>query len=201
MDTQSGASQAKAACAYISSFHKRKEVKNMAQSYILTKQFIDRIMAVARENVEQDGVLQPVLIVFPTDDRFRFTMLPVHLPDDAENRARYFAGIWRQMQKSGYKPLEVLFVTEGWFVNAQTAPNALRLSPRAHPCRQEALILVGRNADNTGHTHVVQPFTRDQNNHPVWDEPVVAAYNEPPESGSRASGLLDYLFASLAEKA
>ncbi len=65
--------------------------------------------------------------------------------------------------------------------------------PSQHPCRQETIGLVGRNADKTWTAFVFQQFTRNEHNAPVWSETKVML-SDTGTDGVVADGLLDALF-------
>jgi len=94
-------------------------------------------------------------------------------------------------QKGAIK--EAVLLCETWMVNAQEVPDATKYMPSQHPCRYEAIVLMGRNADKTRSVSVIQKFTRDEHNAPVWSEPQVSI-REAHTKGLVAKGLLDALF-------
>ena len=73
----------------------------------------------------------------------------------------------------------------------QRDPN---IPPSQHPQRKEAIAIMGRNRKRSRLTHVLQPFHRDEQNQPVFDEVAIAEYNVPAEQTPQAFGLVDYLF-------
>jgi hypothetical protein len=87
-------------------------------------------------------------------------------------------------------------VTESWFVDARTAPAAAPTRPSQHPNRQEAITLNGRHAGGDRYTSVVQPLTRDEHHQPVWQEILLAEYNQPVTPGNHPVGVLDELFCA-----
>lgn len=74
------------------------------------------------------------------------------------------------------------------------APDAHKFMPREHPLRQEAIMLVGRNAEETRQTQIVQTVKRDKKNEPVWGSYIVETYNEPMTENNKVGGLIDALF-------
>jgi hypothetical protein len=70
------------------------------------------------------------------------------------------------------------------------------LPPSCHPQRQEAIVIVGRNAPASRYSLLVQPFGRDDEGKPVWRRLAVARYDVPMDEGYQPGGLLDYLFAA-----
>jgi hypothetical protein len=168
-----------------------KEVP-MAIPSLLAKGVLEPMLNTARKNLARDGFLMPVLFVAVPDSRHG--IVPLALPQTAEQKQRYFAHLGFLFRRSGQTVSAAAMLSESWFVNPQTAPAALKLMPSQHPCRQEAVVLIGRNAGNTRSTHVVQPFARDRHNRPVWGKDLIAVYNEPVQTAGKSLGLLDYLF-------
>lgn len=159
---------------------------------ILQEGFIHSILETARPSLEKDGSLAPVLFVDTGAPEVGVGLLS--LANTLEEREAEFLRIGAQFRARQETIHEAVFLSEGWVVRPQEAPGGLRLPPSQHPCRQEAIVIVGRNAKATCHTCVVQPFNRNAANQPVWRELSLATYNEPVEKGKRAVGLLDYLF-------
>jgi hypothetical protein len=163
----------------------------MSQS-ILEKVFTNSILATARGNLEKHGTLLSVL--FLNTGAPELGLIALDLPNTAEKRQAYFTRLGLRFLILGQRLREAIMLSETWFVSAQEAPAAFKFPPSQHPSRQEAIVLVGRNAKQTRTTFVVQPFQRDAANQPVWSKIPMAVYNEPVEEGSEAVGLLDDLF-------
>lgn len=164
----------------------------MQSSSLLTQRAVDPILAIARHNLEADGRLLPVLFVRFRDGRQ--SLLPLELSANPNAKRRHLEALGHALNRNGVA--EALFLGEGWCVDARTAPDALKVRPSRHPCRQEAIALVGRNRPNTRHTCVLQPFGRDSQNKPVWQSPLRAVYDQEVTRDTQASGLLDWFFAS-----
>jgi hypothetical protein len=162
---------------------------------ILTKPKVDKMLEVARQNVEQDGSLQPVLFLQLAGREVLH--MPLSLPDTFEEKARYFLGVNFHLHKLGLTLRAAVFCAETWFVNAQNAPAAMKVPPSEHPARQEAIVAIGRSADNQRHTLVIQPFTRDKLNRPLWLPLPLAQYDEARTNQNRAYGILDCLFEAI----
>lgn len=75
-----------------------------------------------------------------------------------------------------------MFICESWI----SAPS--RVAPSEHPGRQEAIIITGRNRDNTKGVFAKQVFTVEDNRI-IWQAPDTII-----KPGS-AEGLLDLIFA------
>lgn len=167
----------------------------MLQPSLLAKPAIDMVLQSAKENIARDGNLEPVLFMRTGDGNTM--ILPLLLPDDFEQKVNHFLKLGRQLHEQHLAPNEAVFVSESWFVNVQETPAATRFRPREHPARQEAIVAIGRSADNRRFTQVVQPFTRDKANRPVWLSMPVAVYNQARSAQDGPVGLLDYLFAEV----
>ena len=165
----------------------------MNTASILTQEAVEPLLTVARENLEKDGFLVPVLLLDVAAKDPVMLML-MDFPDTPQAKQAYFAKIGAQFGRLGRRIQEAVSLAEAWMVLAQQAPAAHRILPSRHPSRQEVLALVGRDAANSRSTQLIQPFTRDAANKPLWGEPAIAVYNEPVEQGHRAQGLLDDLF-------
>jgi len=164
----------------------------MQTKSILTRTFVKSALQTVRLFLEGNGDLAPLLFVnyaSGKDDRIRMTM-----PDSYEQKRDAFTALGEHLRNTDGPISEALLIMEGWFVKDWKAESARNVPPSQHPNRQEAIVLVGRNAKNSRQTSVVQPFTRNGDNRPEWDKHPIASYNQPVQPGNRAEGLLDYLF-------
>jgi len=159
---------------------------------ILEQSFMAALLKKARTNVEQDGQLAPMLFVEPLMGDLLILGLDSSHP--SEEKQAYFTQVGRYLRTQGTLIQAAVFLAETWFVMATEAPAALRIPPSQHPSRQEAIVLIGRNADNTRTSSVILPFRRDAQNKPVWPTLELGHYNAPVEKGVRPVGLLDFLF-------
>ena len=159
---------------------------------LLSEKVTGYILRKARQNLEKDGWLAPILFVGLANGKSM--MAPLELPNSSKRRQMYFQQIGTQIRASGKQILEAAFVSETWFINPQKVPGATRFPPGKHPARQEAVMVIGRNAANTLSTQVIQPYIRGEGSRFVWEEYLAAEYEQPVESGNRTVGLLDYLF-------
>lgn len=160
---------------------------------MLTKGIAESLLKAALENVELDGFLVPVLFLDVTEQGRLIHTLKA-MPNTPEQRQTYFNHIGSHYWRLGQRIQEAVVLMESWFVLPQEAPGALRMQPSQHPCRKEAVVLIGRDAANTRSTQVIQPITRDASNKPVWNKPLMALYDEPVKQGYSTQGLLDDLF-------
>lgn len=164
----------------------------MEQPSILEKVVLEPILLTARQNFVRDGFLIPILLL--QLETLPPKLVPLNLPSTSEQKQRYFTQIGAQLDRAGQVLQAAVMLFESWYVNAQAAPAATRFLPSQHPCRQEAIILMGRNAEHSRVTLLIQPFVRNRDNQPVWGSPPFADYNESVKKASKSSGLLDYLF-------
>jgi hypothetical protein len=162
-------------------------------SSILAEAFGARILRLARHNLEQDGVLAPALFV--KQPSHAPLLVGLKLPAEPAERQRYFLRLGHSLQRQGQRVVEAVLLMESWFVQSQPGRLDLSVRPSQHPARQEAIVLIGRNADHSRVTQVIQPFRRDSEQRLAWESCPQAVYDQPAGQGPRASGLLDYLFA------
>lgn len=171
-----------------------KETSQSGES-ILTQDFVEQILTTAQENLRASGYLSPVLLVHLAGGQRLITEL--ELPETTEEKEAYFTRMGRSFRRAGQRIHEAVFVAETWYVDVREAPDAFTVRPSQHPARKEAISIVGRNAQGTRHTFLVQPYSRDRHNQPVF-EPIpeeMAQFNVLVEGGTHGVGLLDHLFA------
>lgn len=170
----------------------RKEERPGGES-ILAKESITAILQMARENLRRDGAVAPVL--FLRLENSENGIVPLVLPATTEEKEAYFEGLGRACRQAGQNIQEALFVSETWFVMAEKEERlSLDVAPSRHPRRKEAITVVGRNAERTRFSFVVQPFYRDPQNHPIFGRPALEQYDISPAQGAQPIGVLDYLF-------
>jgi hypothetical protein len=164
------------------------------QTSILTRDFVRGILRGAQQNLVHDGGLAPVLFLHM--DNGESGMFALDLPPTHDEKAKYFAGLRFVIEHAGRRIDEALFVSESWYVSKKEGRElSTEIRPSEHPNRKEAIVLVGRDAEGTRQTLLVQTFTRDIQNRPVFGEVAVEEYHGPESrTDTRASGLLDYLF-------
>jgi hypothetical protein len=98
------------------------------------------------------------------------------------------------LRRCGRPVVEAVLLAESWYVDAAQSPGALAVAPSHHPDRQQAITLIGRHADHSRETQVVQPFRRDSDRQWVWEKRPLELYNQPVNQPGAAISLLDYLF-------
>jgi hypothetical protein len=182
-------------CPTLAVFRRKGVILTIPQTSLLAKPAIDMVLRSAKACLAQDGYLAPALFLRMEDGN---TMIfPLMLPDDFEQKVNHFLILGRRLQEDHLAPTEAVFLSESWFVNVQDTSAATQFAPSKHPARQEAIVAIGRSADNRRFTQVVQPFTRDKGNHPVWLPIPLAQYNSERLPHEGPVGLLDYLFAEI----
>jgi hypothetical protein len=164
----------------------------MSKRSILSREEIDKILKVARDCMENGQCLKQLLLIQVAGDRFLH--MPIHLEGDADAKSVQLFTIGASLHAQGLTPTAALLLSESWFVKPLEAPAAMEFAPSKHPARQEAIIIIGRSADNKRYSQVIQPFTRDEREKPVWQPLLLEDYDEPRTSHDGPTGILDYLF-------
>jgi len=158
---------------------------------LLSEETILNMLETGRKNLEKDGSLVPVLFIELSNGQS--LMSPLQMPDNSATKYRMFQSIGQKIRAQEGAIKNELLIVETWFVNAQEAPDATKYMPSQHPSRQEAIVLMGRNAEKTRSALVIQSFTRDEHNAPIWAAPDITTSDEKSQ-GLVAQGLLDALF-------
>jgi hypothetical protein len=115
--------------------------------------------------------------------------------DTFEERQQAMRRLRQQVSAAGAVIREAVMLLETWYLDAKDAGTRLKtVAPSQHRARKEAIVIVGRDANQTRTTMVMQPFSRDADKRLVWGAPPVAYYNQPPGKDHHFTGLLDYLF-------
>jgi hypothetical protein len=157
---------------------------------LLNQETVEQILGGAKHNLITDGSVQPVAFLHcQNGERF---VTPLRLAGEYEQRTGYMLTLGKKLKQEGKHLLEALMVMEGWFVEKPDFPLTVR--PSQHPARQEAIVLVGRDAKRTRYTSVVQPFRRDGPQGIRFVPVVMAEYAAPLTKGKRPEGLIDFLF-------
>ena len=166
----------------------------MKSSSILGEKYIEPILNIARQNLETTGYLETMVFAKLTSNK----VMPVgmmDLPASLNAKQMLMNILGDKLREDGSDIMEAVVLTESWYTDAIKNQAALKYPPSQHPGGQEAIAIIGRNAENTRNTTVIQPYTYNANNYPVWEKISVADYNQPAdESSVQAVGLLDYLF-------
>lgn len=164
----------------------------MSKRSILSREEMGKILQVARDCMEKGHGVKQLLLVQVAGDRFLH--MPLNLEGDADAKSVQLFTIGASLSAQGLTPTAALLLSESWFVKPLEAPAAMQFAPSKHPARQEAIIIVGRSADNRRYSQVIQPFTRDTRNRPVWQPLLLATYDEPRTPQDGPTGILDFLF-------
>jgi hypothetical protein len=158
----------------------------MSNKSILTKEEFEALLTQIRQNMV-DKNLGPVLLMHTVDGQ-RLACNLTKLPGTPEEKRQHLLAAGASLRQDGVMVKEAILICEAWFVKADKS-SAVDTLPSEHPERQEAVVLVGRNAESTHSTCAIQPFTRNENGKPVWQEVTLHTDNEA------GSGLLDWFFA------
>ena len=158
---------------------------------ILEKEVLLDLLKDGRTSLEESGTLRPMLFIELSNGEGIIS--PLQMPDESDEKYRMFYEIGRQIRLKFGAIQNAVTMSETWTVYANEAPDATKYPPSQHPCRREAILLVGRNADKTRSACVIQTFTRDEHNAPVWSEPQVMISDSGKE-GTVTQGIIDALF-------
>lgn len=158
---------------------------------ILAQGFLDQMLAIARQNLERDGGLTTVVFL-RFEDRVVHVM-DVDLPETADARFRAIRRLGRQLRCHGQLQ-EAVMVMDSWYVAGADGADGLHTPPSQHSRGQQAILAVGRNADNSRMSLVVQPYQPDEPKGWLWPKPVITHYDQPADAANRVEGLLDDLF-------
>jgi hypothetical protein len=169
-----------------------KAKHSQSKSFLLEKATLLTLLGDGRRDIEGTGSLQPLLFIELSNGEGLVSSL--EMPDDTEIKYRMFQVIGNDIREKNGTIKDAVLLSETWIVMANEAPDATKYMPSQHPCRQEAIVVIGRNADKTRSALVIQTFTRDEHNAPVWSEPRVIISDSPQDLA--AKGLLDALFGN-----
>lgn len=158
----------------------------MSNKSILTKGELESILSEVRHQVSDNNMI-PVLFVH-TESGEKLACPLSKLPGTPEEKSQYFLSIGASLRQNGTIVQEAISACESWYVKVDKS-SPMDVLPSEHPERQEAVVLVGRNADNTRSAYLIQPFTRNEVGGPVW-QPVMFNIDKQV-----ATGLLDWFFA------
>ncbi len=172
---------------------KSRDETNHGNESILSQEFVATILYAAKENLKKDGSLSPVLFARFFDGEQSVFLL--ELPDTTKEKQAYFTTLGSSVRRSGRRLHEAVFVSEVWYLNeTRNRRISLDMRPSEHPERKEAILIVGRNADRTCLIYLVQPFSRNRRNQPMFGPIEVEGYKAPPDRVHQPVGLIDYLF-------
>jgi len=153
------------------------------QRSLLTRSMVEDLLRTARRLKEEQQQLMPLLLY--TNSTGKGNLLP--LPDlaaDAEGRRAQFFALGKRLPDV----TEAVYICEAWFLVPDRTADAFKVAPREHPCRQEAIIISGRNRTNSKSVFAIQPFSQ-KGKRISWQSPQIST-----EPGC-TEGLIDPLFA------
>jgi hypothetical protein len=161
---------------------------------ILSAEFIETVLGIAKRNLEQDGRLCGVLFLeLAKGQRLVHTL--EQLPAKPDERAFQLFRLGKALRREGKELEAAVLIVEAWYLDAKKAPGIMKISPHAHPLRQEAIMIAGRDLRKARITFVVAPFTRALGNKPAWQRVDLAVYNVKAEAGTGFEGLIDDFFS------
>ena len=147
---------------------------------ILTKKTIQDVLVIAKDNLEKDGSLLPVIHV-----NCKGKIVIVGLPlDDLIDRRKLFTGLGIKLRNAVGEIDEALFVSETWYYKADK-DEKLDIRPSQHPNKKEAIMLVGRNKSGKKQVLAMQPYIKVKGKY---------VYLKKDVDADGATGVLDYLF-------
>ena len=161
-------------------------------SALLKKAMLLDLLEAGRKNLEEAGSLRPMLFIQLRNGE-GIEEFPLEMPDESSKKYLMFYLLGKQIGSKFGSIQNAVIMSETWTVYADEAPDATKYPPSQHPCRREAIILFGRNADKTRSAIVIQTFTRDEHNAPVWSEPQVTI-SDSRKGEVMVEGLIDALF-------
>ena len=145
---------------------------------VLTHSMVNNLLAQACQNKENEPQVMPMLFLANGTKDLKILPLP-DLADDAFERRAQFYALGRQFPDT----IEAVFICESWLAAADST-----VAPSEHPNRQEAIMITGRNRDNTKGVFATQVFTT-QDNRIIWQAPDITI------KPGIAEGLVDLIFA------
>lgn len=163
----------------------------METTSILSQSFINGILETARQNLERNGNL--LSVIFLKFDDNQVCAVGINMPETPEERRVAVHAIRQKMGTQGLIQ-EAVMIMNTWYVAGKDASGGLPMMPSQHPQRQEAIIIVGRNADNNRSSTVLQPYSHNQTGGLRWHKLAIAQYNQPSDEAIQVMGLLDDLF-------
>jgi len=165
------------------------------QPPILSQSLIEGFLRVAKANLRHDGYLEPVCFIQLANGQMDVIALHSLGPGDTlAERQQAFRRLRQQLHARGSTVQAAVCLMEAWYLDAQTAMAGPSIAPSQHHARKQAIVIVGRNANNTRTTVVMQPFHQDAAHRYVWEKQPIAYFNQPREGDYHFAGLLDYLF-------
>lgn len=157
---------------------------------LLSEESIKRHIEFAQEVLENQGYLSVQLVFHFHSGEKASVIIEKNLSEPDEKRAAIQA-LGQQLRARHGGIREVIFISESWITNS-SIPDADKIRPSQHPARREAIIVAGRNEDNSCFALATQFFSREGEDELVWHEIVVHQCDEG--DGQVFGGILDYLF-------
>ena len=170
--------------------HAQTNKQSLEDSFFLSNEILLVMLENRKKTLEEKGVLRPLLFIeLSNGERFS---TPAMMPGNSE-KYRVFQALGKEIRLQKGTIKDVVLTCKTWIDNAQEGPDAIDPMPSQHACLDEAIVLMGRNADQTRSAIVIQKFTRDEHNAPVWSAPQITMVDSSAK-GRIAPGFLDALF-------
>lgn len=163
------------------------------ESVIFGKTALFDLLKDARKTLEENGTVKPMLFLELSNGAGFITAL--QMPGEQKLKYRMFQEIGETIQLCGVAIEDAILLTETWIVPLTEATDVDKDISSQHPCRQQAIALIARNAARTHVAIVIQTFSIDEHNAPVWSEPRVII-SDSPKTEMASLGPLDALFGN-----
>jgi hypothetical protein len=161
------------------------------QETILSSEMVETILQSARHHLHKYGsVIATLFVKLDHDER---AVIPLAIPETHEEKQMYFTLLGVTISEEGRQLQEAILLSESW-VLAPIDREFPEVSPHQHPGRKEAITLAGRDASGLHYVFAIQPFHRNEQNQPVFEELDLQHFGEDIDKNLYSTGLLDYLF-------
>ena len=164
----------------------------MKKPTVLEREVLNPLLNTARKSLERDFFIIPFLLVQAKAPNPH--LVPLDVLQKGEQRKNHLMQVGDAFRQHGQPIQAAVMLTEIRIVHGHDVRTAQALSADQIRDNQYAIHLIGRDADYTRLTHVVQPFVWLESKRAVWGECLHAVYNEPVQTAGQPTGLLDYLF-------
>lgn len=169
----------------------------MTNRSIMNKRNMNVLMHSAKRALTDDASIVSRVVILTAADLVCNAILK--LSDFTENKARYWASAGRRLREYGHQPFEAVLICKSeWIKDVQDIPAATKVTLGWLPQDHEAIVAIGRSADNHRLSQVIQPYKWDKVNSLVWLPSPLATYNTARGIGDRFIPILDYLLEQVS---
>ena len=162
---------------------------------LLSKESINTHIKFARDTFIEQGYLSVQFVI----KFYSGLIVPIvfeDYPSEPDKKAAAMRALCKKLRTQYGSIKEAIFFAEAW-VAKNTSPDFAEIPPSQHPDREEAIVITGRDDDNSNSVLVVQRFSRNEANEPIWH--TVEVHQGQGEDGITFRGVLDYLFEDTAD--